>query len=296
MKKRAVALGFFDGVHIGHGALLTRCKEVAEKKGLSPCAMTYSRHPSEILGKNPTKLLSTQDERVKLIRDLYGIEEVIIKDFTKEYAALSPVEFVERILVDELNTGYVVVGFDFRFARNGEGDAKELLRICKDKNIGCDIVDEVKIDGETVSSSLIRSLITAGDIKKATRLLGHNHCIISEVIHGQKLGQKLSFPTINQEFAKNAELPKLGVYVSRVEVLGRTYRGITNIGVRPTVGSGERALAETHILGFSGDVYGKIAKVELCEFVREEKKFDSLEKLQEQIKKDIAFAEKCWGE
>ncbi len=290
MKKRVVALGFFDGVHIGHGAILLRCREIAEDRGLVPCAMTYSRHPSEILGGESAKLLSTPEERVELIRSLYGIEDVTVKEFTKEYAALSPREFVEKILACEMSAAHVVAGFDFRFGKYGEGDSKKLFTLCEEQGIGCDIIDEVKLGGAKVSSSRIRELIRHGDMEEAAILLGHNHCITGEVMHGDGRGRNLNFPTVNQEFSKDAEVPRFGVYVSRVTVRGKEYRAITNIGTRPTVSESATPRAETHILDFSGELYGETLKTELIRFIREERKFGSLRELSEQIEKDVEFA------
>ena len=290
MKKKVVGLGFFDGVHIGHGALLLRVRQLAEEKGLIPSAMTYSSHPSQVLGVERTKLLSTPEERVELIRSLYGIEDVTVREFTKEYAALYPREFVSRILVSSMGAAHVVAGFDFRFGKNGQGDAKLLSELCAEFEIGCDIIDEVKLGGEKVSSSRIRELIRCGDAEEAARFLGHNHCIISPVIHGESLGREMSFPTINQEFSDNAEVPRFGVYVSLVTVHGKKYRAITNIGTRPTVSDTTVARAETHILDFNGELYGEVAKTEIVKFLREERKFSSLSELSEQIARDVGCA------
>lgn len=290
MKKRVVGLGFFDGVHIGHGALLLRVREIAEEKGIIPSAMTYSHHPSEVLGGEKAKLLSTPGERIELIRSLYGIEDVTVKEFTKEYAALSPREFVEEILISEMSATHVVAGFDFRFGKCGEGDANLLSKLCAERGIGCDIIDEVKLGGEKVSSSRIRELVRRGDVEEASLLLGHNHCIIAEVTHGDARGRKMFFPTVNQELSENAEVPKFGVYASRVTVRGKEYRAITNIGTRPTVSDATAPRAETHILDFSGELYGEVLKTELVKFIREERKFGSLRELSEQIAKDVELA------
>ena len=288
--KRAVALGFFDGVHIGHGALLSKTKDVAEKKGLSPCVMTYSRHPSAVLSEKSVPLINTTGERTSLIRELYGITDIVIKDFTKEYSSLSPVEFFEKILISELSCAYVIAGFDFRFGKNGEGDADMLSSICKAHNIGCEIVPAVMHGGEPVSSTRIRAHLAAGELDKVNALLGHNHCIISPVIHGQSLGEKLGFPTANQSFDISCQLPKLGVYVSRVTVSGKTFPAITNIGHRPTVCDDFSVFAETHIPGFSRDIYGEVMKTEFIRYLREEKKFSSRDELCEQISQDVLSA------
>ncbi len=290
MMKRAVALGFFDGVHIGHGALLRRTKALAERHDLAPCVMTYSQHPSAVLSKERVPLINTTNERILLISSLYGIDDVVIKDFTRQYASLSCEEFFEKILISELSCGYVIAGYDFRFGDGGAGDADALYALCKKNNIDCEIVDAIKRDGEAVSSSRVRKLLEEGDMEKARELLGHYHCTISPVIKGQTLGKKLGFATANQAFDETVKIPRRGVYLSQVTVGSRVFRGITNVGVRPTVLSSSEVFAETHILDFSGDLYGQTIKTEFVSFLREEKKFSSLDELHEQISQDVIRA------
>ncbi len=290
MAKKVVALGFFDGVHIGHGELLKRTAAKAKELSLIPAVLTYSSHPSEILAKEAVGLINTTEERCEIIRELYGISDITVKEFTREYASLSCEIFADEILVKQMNAGYVVAGFDFRFGKGGKGDAETLSALCESRGIGCDIIDKVELDGDTVSSSRIRELIAQGDMEESARLLGHYHCIISEVVHGASLGEKLGFPTINQTLSPKLCLPKFGVYASRIEINGRTYTGVTNIGVRPTVADGEAPRAETHIIDFSGDLYGKNVKVELVRFIRGEMKFSSVEELKKQIARDTELA------
>ena len=288
--KRAVALGFFDGVHIGHGALLRRTTEVSEKLSLSPCVMTYSNHPSSVLGEKSVPLINTAEERASLISELYDISDIVIKDFTREYANLSVDEFFEQILISELSAGYVVAGFDFRFGRGGEGDAKKLSELCAEHGLGCDIIDEVTLDGEEVSSSHIRRLLEDGDIFRANELLGHPHCTVSEIVHGQNLGTTLGFATANQSLSPEIIIPRRGVYVSRVTADGKTYPSITNIGTRPTVSDDGKVSVETHIFDFSGNLYGKKIKTEFIRFLREEKKFSTKDALLRQISQDVLAA------
>ncbi len=289
--KRAVALGFFDGIHIGHGALLERAVSASERLSLTPCVLTYSNHPSKVLAGKSVGLINSPEERAHLISELYNISDIVIKDFTPEYAAMSCEEFFETILIAELSAGYVVAGYDFRFGKGGSGDSEKLKALCEKHGIGCEIVDEVKYGGEAVSSSCIRPLIENGDMEEATKLLGHPHCTISEVLHGKALGNTIGFPTANQVFPTDVIIPRHGVYVSRATFDGKTYRAITNVGVRPTVSDELAARAETHIPGFSGDLYGKIMKTEFVRFLREEKKFSSLSDLVRQISQDVLDAE-----
>ncbi|MBQ4315936.1 MAG: bifunctional riboflavin kinase/FAD synthetase [Oscillospiraceae bacterium] len=290
MKKRVVALGFFDGVHIGHGALLEMTVRRAREKGASAAVMTYSNHPSSIVASSAVKLINTTEERCALMRELYGISDIIVKEFTKEYSSLSGEAFVNEVIKKELAACHVVAGFDFRFGKGGKCDAASLLRLCEENGIGCDIVDEVKLYGEAVSSSRIREYIVAGDMVTARELLGHYHCVIGEVTRGAQLGKDLGFPTANQEIQKDVLCVKHGVYLSRVTVDGKMYRGVTNIGVRPTVSSGKCPRAETFIIDFSGDLYGRKIKLELVKFMRGEEKFSSIETLRERIEKDVMQA------
>ena len=288
MKKRVVALGFFDGVHIGHGALLEMTVRRAAEKDASAAVMTYSNHPSSVVAPSAVKLINTTEERCALIRELYGISDIIVKEFTKEYSSLSGEAFVTEIIKKELAAYHVVAGFDFRFGRGGKCDAQDLVRICADNGIGCDVVDAVELSGEPVSSSRIRECVAAGDMGAAHELLGHYHCIMSEVSHGAHLGKTLGFPTANQEIQDEVLCAKHGVYLSRVTVDGKIYKGVTNIGVRPTVSAGVRPRAETFIIDFSGDLYGREIKLELVKFMRGEEKFSSVEALRERIERDVA--------
>ncbi len=290
MKKRVVALGFFDGVHMGHGALLEATVRRAAQKGASAAVMTYSNHPSSVVAPSAVKLINTTEERCALIRELYGISDIIVKEFTKEYSSLSGEAFVAEVIKKELRACHVVAGFDFRFGKGGKYDAEDLARLCRESGIGCDIVDAVELHGEPVSSSRIRECVAAGDMAAARELLGHYHCIMSEVTHGAHLGKNLGFPTANQDLQEDVLCAKHGVYLSRVTVDGKHYRGVTNIGVRPTVSKEVRPRAETFIIDFSGDLYGRKIKLELVKFMRVEEKFCSLKALRERIERDIAIA------
>lgn len=290
MKKRVVALGFFDGVHIGHGALLEMTVRRAAEKGVSAAVMTYSNHPSSVVAPSAVKLINTTEERCALIRELYGISDIIVKEFTKEYSSLSGEDFVAEVIKEELGACHVVAGFDFRFGKGGKCDSEDLLRLCGDSGIGCDIVDAVELSGAPVSSSRIRECVAAGDMAAARDLLGHYHCIMSEVSHGAHLGGKIGFPTANQRISEDVLCAKYGVYLSRVTVDGKTYKGVTNIGVRPTVSEKVSPRAETFIIDFSGDLYGRKIKVELVKFMRAEEKFSSVRELCERIERDVAAA------
>ncbi len=290
MAKRVIALGFFDGVHTGHGKLLEKTVETAKASDLVASVMTYSNHPSEILAPSPVGLINTTEERCALIRGLYGIEDIIVKEFTAEYAALSCERFFEDVILGELNAGYVVAGFDFRFGKGGSGDAEKLRSLCTEHGIGCEIIGAVMHGGEAVSSSRIRECLKLGNVDEASELLGHYHCRISTVEHGRKVGTKMGFPTVNQPMSENICIPKYGVYATRVTVGEESFPGVTNVGIAPTVTDAGIPRAETNILGFDGDLYGKRIKVEFLGFIREERKFGSMEELVRQIAADIETA------
>lgn len=290
MAKRVIALGFFDGVHIGHGKLLEKTVEIAKASGMIPSVMTYSNHPSEILAPIPVGLINTTDERCALIRELYGIDDIIVKEFTGEYAALSCESFFENIILGELDAGYVVAGFDFRFGKGGAGDAEKLMSLCEKSGIGCEIIGAVMLGGEAISSSRIRECIKKGDAAGAAELLGHYHCRISTVERGRRIGTEMGYPTVNQPMDKNICIPKYGVYATCVTVGGRKYPGVTNVGVAPTVTDAGIPRAETNILGFDGDLYGERIKVEFLGFIRDEKKFESMKELSAQIALDVETA------
>lgn len=290
MAKRVIALGFFDGVHTGHGRLLEKTVDIAKKTGFLPSVMTYSNHPSEILAPAPVGLINTMEERCELIRELYGIEDIIVKEFTSEYASLSCENFFEKIILNELNAGYVVAGFDFRFGKGGSGDGETLRSLCEKNGIGCEIIGAVMHGGEAVSSSRIRECIKRGDVAQAAELLGHYHCRISTVERGRRIGTEIGFPTVNQPMSGNICIPKYGVYATRVTIGEKNYFGVTNVGIAPTVTDAGIPRAETNILGFDGDLYGKRIKVEFLGFIREEKKFASKEELSKQIAADTETA------
>ena len=283
---RAVALGFFDGVHRGHAALLERVKERAAQTGALPAVLTFDVHPDTLVFGKEIPLINSAPEREEIIRRLYGIDTTIFLHFNRRMMQMPWQDFVASA-VDELEIRAVVVGHDFSFGHRGEGTPERLLAWCEEKGISCDVIPAVRIDGRVASSTEIRLLIAGGQIEEANRLLGHPHTL-SDVIHsGFHLGAKLGSPTINMAFPAGVVIPKHGVYAARVWLDdGSSYHAVTNIGVRPTVSEGERVSVESHLLDFSGNLYGRHARVEFMHFQREEKKFDSMETLSEQIRLD----------
>lgn len=281
LKFSAVALGNFDGMHIGHIAVLNRVKSFANMP-LMPIAVLFDEHSRKLTEGSIPPMLTLPQERDRIISE-NGLKIVTLP--FAEIKQLSPAEFVEEILIKQLHAAVVCCGFNYRFGKNAVGDAKMMEKLCREHGIECCVVDEVDFEGQPVSSTEIRSLIENGQIEKANRILGRSFGFCSTVIDGDKRGRRLGFPTINQEIPSGLVLPKFGVYETAVTVSGKEYKGITNIGKRPTVGT-DRILAETHILDFSGDIYGETVDIRLKRFIRPEKKFSSFEELARQIEAD----------
>lgn len=285
----AVALGCFDGVHIGHSKIVSSTVAAAKEKSLTSVVWSFQTPPKNILsGTDTAGLLTPSNEKKRLMRGL-GVDVMISVPFNKKIARLTPRDFFENILIKRLNAKHIFCGFNYRFGYKGEGDIMLLQDLCSEFNIALTVVDEVKIDGITVSSSAIRALLSEGMLDKAEKMLGRPFSVQGKVKDGQHLGRRLGFPTVNQDIPNGKMLLKNGVYLTRIK-LGKTIKyGVTNIGMRPTVNSAE-PVCETHILDFEGDLYGKYLTVEFIKFLRSERKFNSLEELSAQITQDVEDA------
>ncbi len=285
MEKRVIALGFFDGVHRGHGALLSLCAQRSSQLGAVPAAFTFDLHPSALIpGKEPVPLLTTPADRSGLMERLYGIREVIVAHYDGRMMKTPWREFVTDYLVRDHGAVHLVVGHDFHFGYKGEGDPQKLRELCAELGIGCDVVPKVEIDGITVSSTHIRSLISQGDMEGALRFLGHPHILTHTVKHGKKLGSTLGFPTVNLTFAPGLLVPAYGVYACKaVFENGDSRMAVTNVGIRPTVQDGDKVTVEGFLLDFDGDLYGQTVRMEFYRYLRAEKKFDSLEALRSEV-------------
>lgn len=287
-KKRVIALGFFDGVHNGHAALMRRTAEVAAEMGAIPSAFTFDPHPQNIITGVPMPLLTSPDDRSDLMRRYYGIEDVIVEPFTPERMQQPWDQFVRETLVGDLNAVHLVAGHDHHFGYKGQGNPQLLKELCAVLGIGCDIIGKVEQDGITVSSTYIRTLIAAGEIERANIFLGHPHTISDIVSHGKKLGTTLGFPTVNLQLHPNVMAPAFGVYAAKVWFEnGDSHIAVTNVGTRPTVNDGGSLTIEGYILDFSGDLYGQKIRMEFYKYLRPERKFPSLEALQEEIGRNV---------
>ena len=286
-ERRVIALGFFDGVHIGHGALLKKTCERATELGAIPAAMSFDTHPDTLVFGTPTELLNTMDERKHLMQSLYGIEDVIFCHFDKAMMNMDWEAFVEDYLVRELHACHLVCGHDYHFGARGFGNAERLTEKCRALGLGCDVIGEVKLDGVTVSSTYRRRLLKEGRMEEAVRFLGHGHIISGIVQHGDSRGHTLGLPTANLALDASLLVPAFGVYGGWADAgeLGR-FPAAVNLGVHPTVHELPHPVAEASLLGFDGDLYGRFLRLELLFQVRPERQFSSLQELTAQIARD----------
>lgn len=289
MKQKIIALGFFDGVHFGHGALLKRTREIADRFGMEACALTFDTHPDELVFGSKVPLLNTLEERKWLMQKLYGIDEMLVVHFDRETMQQPWQEFIVQTLIGKYHAAHVVCGHDFRFGAKGEGTPQKLSEFCKRFSIGCDCVGEVQIDGCTVSSTAIRSFLENGQTEQAVRFLAHPHLITGTVVDGRKLGRTIGVPTANIAVAEGVLIPRFGVYAAKAFFDGEEHIAVVNIGRRPTV-NGDHVTVEPWILDFEGDLYGKELRLELYAFLRPEKKFESLLELKSEVLKNAEQA------
>lgn len=281
-EKVIIALGFFDGVHLGHQALLTACVEMAKEQGVEPAAITFENHPQSLFSNQIPPLLTTLADRQRLLRR-YGMEQIHAFPVTKEVMSTDWRDFLD-LLVGMGAVGFVC-GDDFRFGSRGEGNGEKLKAYCAEKNLPCVIIPEQTMDDTRVSSTYIRSQIEAGDMATAVRFLGHPHILSGEVVSGRHIGRSIGVPTANLLIPEGVAVPKFGVYACQVEIDGTKYSAVANVGTRPTVG-GHRVTVEPWILDFEGDLYGRRITLEFHRFLRPERKFDSLEELRAEIRKN----------
>ena len=280
-QKRVFALGFFDGVHLGHQALLSECARLARELGAHTAAITFMEHPRSLFAPAPP-LISTLTDRRMLLRR-YGVEHIYAFPVTREVMGRNWQEFLLELM--EYGAAGFVCGQDFRFGSRAEGDAEKLRQFCRERNIPCVIVPEQSLNGIRISSSYIRRQIESGDMATAVRFLGHGHMLTGTVVTGRKLGHRLGFPTANIELPENVIVPRHGVYACRAFVGEKSYMAVCNVGSRPTV-QGHQVRTETWLLDFSGDLYGKRVTLEFMYFLRPEQRFESLEILRQAVLRD----------
>lgn len=289
-RKRAMALGFFDGVHIGHAALLDKTKLRAAEIDAMPSVLTFDVHPDTLVFNAEVPLINSAIGRKDIINRCFGIDNVVFIHFNQKVMHMDWREFIDE-LINELDIAWLVVGHDFCFGYKGLGTAPRLKEYCAEKGVGCDIIEPVCRDGIVVSSTEIRKLIQNGKIEKANEYLGHPHMLSDTVRSGYHLGTKMGTPTINMKIPEGVIIPRHGVYAAKVILDdGSEHISVTNVGVRPTVSDAGAVSVESFILDFDGNLYDKQARVEFFSFLRDERKFDDISSLGEQIKCDAEEA------
>ncbi|MDD2883848.1 MAG: bifunctional riboflavin kinase/FAD synthetase [Dechloromonas sp.] len=284
-----LAVGNFDGVHLGHAALVRQLVQASVVRGLTPAVLSFEPHPREFFAPSSAPArLSTLREKLELLAE-GGVQQAMICPFNAAFAALSAEEFVQRVLVEALQLRHLIIGDDFRFGRERRGDFSLLQRLGADLGFTVEAMGSVRLDGERVSSSGVRRALAAGDMAHAARLLGRPYMIDGQVAHGDKLGRQLGFATANIRIKHNP-LPMRGVFAVEVAGLGpNPLPGVANLGIRPTV-AGTRALLEVHLFDFARDIYGAHISVRFVRKLRDEQRFPNLDALKAQIAADAAAA------
>jgi len=287
-----VTVGTFDGVHIGHKTILRRIIELARERNEESALLTFWPHPRLVLfpEDNEMKLLSTLEERIELL-DKAGLDHLIIHPFTKEFSRITALEYVRDILVRDLNVSKLVIGYDHHFGRNREGNLDQLKRMAPDHGFEVEEISAQEIDDVNVSSTKVRNALLEGDLKRANEFLGYRYSVSGTVVEGKKLGRTIGYPTANVEPSKSFKLvPGNGVYSVLVKMDDKVWKGMANLGKRPTVNESIDPILEVNIFDFSHNLYGKEITITFVDRIRDEIKFDTLDQLKEQLENDSAVA------
>ena len=280
-------IGTFDGVHLGHREIIKRLNTVVEQSGGESVLITFDPHPRHVVDPmgDEVRLLTLTEEKIYLLNKT-GLDHLLIIPFDKAFASLPFDRFVSEILAGSLGVKHVVVGYDHVFGKGREGNFERLLTLGADLNFTCEQIDERRVNDEVVSSTRIRNFLAEGDVEHANELLGHEFFIFGEVVTGNRIGHTIGFPTINLgHFERHKLIPAMGVYASRIEIDGIMYKGMTNIGVKPTLDASDLTI-ETNIFDFDQDIYGKQVVVTFTGRIRDEQKFAGLPALTTQLALD----------
>lgn len=290
--KTIFALGFFDGVHLGHQALLKACRELAAKLNCKAGVVTFLGHPDELVTGQKVPLINTAEDRRRLLT-YYGMDTVVELPFDENLRKLSWQDFY-RLLRTRYHAAGLVCGEDFRFGFRGQGTAARLINISSLDAIPCSVIPQQTLEGIPVSSTYIRSLLEQGRLEEAEKFLGHRHIFTGTVVKGQQLGRRLGTPTANLSLPGELLCLPFGVYICRAKAQGVDCPAVTNIGIRPTV-SGENVTVEPWLLDYEGDLYGRELTLEFCRYLRPERKFSSLTELQQEIFKNGEQTRRYFG-
>lgn len=286
--KSAVAIGKFDGIHLGHKKLLKYILE-QKKDGLKSIVFTFDPSPEEFFTGHTVPQLFTRQEKRREFEKL-GIDILIEFPLTEKTAATEPEDFVRNILVGQLSADYIAAGTDVTFGAGGRGDQYLLKSLSGELKYELELIDKVRLDGAEVSSTRVRNEVSDGNMDMAKRLLGSSYSVSGIVEHGRHIGHTIGIPTVNVIPPEDKLLPPYGVYSSNVHLNGKVYDGMTNIGRKPTISEKEKVGVETYIYDYDGDAYGEFVEIELIRFVRPEMKFENLDKLKAQIQSDLKNA------
>ena len=283
-----LALGCFDGVHLGHKEVIHTAKDISLRMNIPLTVFTFEEPPRNFFAPTPVPIITTHEEKACLL-EREGVDSTVMLPLSDKIFSVSAQSFIDEIMIDKLHAVHIVCGFNYTFGAGGLGNTALLIERCAERGVSVSVVPEYKIDGQAVSSSAIRQAVADGDMRTAARLLGRPYALSSVVIDGQHLARQLDFPTANIIPQEKALLPRNGVYATKMRFDGKLWNGITNIGMRPTVDT-HILCAETHVFDFDGDLYGKRITVEFIEFIRGETKFSDLDALSRQVQKDISVA------
>ena len=290
-KKRGpavVTIGTFDGVHVGHQKIIQQLRAIADTKGMKAVVLTFFPHPRMVLQKDhKIKLINTIDEK-RMLLEGFGVDELVVKQFTWDFSRLTAVEYVRDLLVNTLNVKHIIIGYDHHFGRNRTANIDDLREFGEVYDFEVTEIPAQDIEEVTVSSTKIRQALSDGDVRRANRFLGYNFMLTGTIISGKGLGKTMDFPTANLHVAEDYKLiPKRGSYVIKTRIQSTTYYGMMNIGTNPTVEDKGWSI-EMHLFDYEGSLYGEYVQVELLDRLRDERKFDSLDSLKQQLQRDKA--------
>ena len=285
--EKVIALGTFDGVHLGHQTVLEVAETIAMCEKLTSCAVSFLNHPLSVVGNGAPPLLTLPAEKA-LLAARACLDEMVLLPFDKAMASMPPEDFVS-LLTEDFQARQLVVGDNYTFGDGGRGDISLLSRLARQKGLVLHVVPKVAVAGMEVSSTVIRGLLSQGDVRRAMALLGRAYSIGGVIEHGRRLGHRLGFPTINVRLPQGKLLPAFGVYFGYADIAGSHLPAMFNLGLKPTVGS-DRPTLEAYLLDFDGEIYGRAARVSFVARIRPERRFDSLDELSQQIARDVLLA------
>ena len=286
----AITIGKFDGVHIGHGELLTELKKRKEE-GMSTLVFTFSKSPQNYLNQTEEMSIFSKQEKLEYFHQISWVDEYYEVQVTKEFLGLSPEEFVVKYLLRKFKAKHIIVGEDFRFGCNKSGDVSLLKKMGEKYNFSVTSIKKIRRQEMEVSSTEIRRVLEQGDMERANEILGHPFYLMGNVQHGRRLATDLGFPTANVEYPKDKIQIPFGVYATRIEIEEKSFYGITNVGTKPTVTSEKKVISESYLFDFNEEIYEKRIKIYFYKFLRPEMKFETIEQLKLQIREDVKNAE-----